>query len=807
MTNNFPLIPLRDIVVFPHMVVTLFVGRDKSIRAIQSALEHHDGAICLFAQKSPDTEDPHQDDLYDVGVKASISQMVKLPDGAVKLLVTGIERVRLDSLLEEDSMLQVCVAPMPDTKISKDIAHGIVQPLKKAFQSYADLNKRISPELVERVLKSDDVQQVADIIVAQLTMNISRKQEILSMLSPLERLEAILSQIMIEMDGLHLEERVKSRVKQQMDKSHREYYLSEQMKAIQNELQGGKEGDDELDLLEKKIQSLKLSKEAHKKATAELKKLRQMSAMSSEASMTRNYLDWILSVPWSKPSKIKSDLVGAKKVLDQDHYGLKSVKERILEHLAVQQRLGKACGHILCFVGPPGVGKTSLGASIAEATGRKFVRISLGGMKDESEIRGHRRTYIGAMPGRIIQAMKKAGTTNPVILLDEIDKLGADWRGDPSSALLEVLDPAQNKAFNDNYLEVDYDLSDVLFITTANSLNMQRPLRDRMEIIPISGYTEDEKLQIAKRHLLGKQRQANGLKEKEFSVSVDAMKDLIRYYTSESGVRNLERVLAQLARKSLKKMIETKRKSTHITRRHLKTFLGVHKHRFGAIEKMPMIGVTTGLAWTEVGGDLLTIEASVSPGKGKVVLTGKLGEVMQESIQAALSYIRSRSAKFGIPAAVFMQKDIHVHVPEGATPKDGPSAGIAIFTSLVSVLTGNPVRSDIGMTGEITLRGRVLPIGGLKEKLLAAQRGGVQTVLLPAENEKDLEDVPDSVKKTLEIIFISEAHTVLTHALTKELHPLSVDTSLDPLPLEGKLPLPHITYPTGFSEDQNLPVN
>ncbi len=812
--SKFPLIPLRDIVVFPHMVVTLFVGREKSMNAVQAALEHNDGALCLFTQKSPDTEDPTIDDLSAVGVEAMISQIVKLPDGAVKLLVKGVQRVCIDAVHEVDDFLQADVRAFPDTSINDDIAHSITQPLKKAFQTYSELNKRISQELVDRVLNNDNMHQVVDIIVAQLTMSVVRKQEILSMESAVERLEEILSQIMIEIDGLRLEERVKSRVKTQMDKSHREYYLSEQMKAIQNELKGSsKDGeDDEADLIEQRIKTLKLSNEAKKKATSELKKLRQMSTMSSEASVTRNYLDWLLNVPWSNPSTVKCDLVGAKTVLDQDHYGLTKVKDRILEHLAVQKRLGKTCGQILCFVGPPGVGKTSLGKSIAAATGREFVRISLGGMKDESEIRGHRRTYIGAMPGRIVQAMKKAGTTNPVILLDEIDKLGSDWRGDPSSAFLEVLDPAQNKAFSDHYLEVDYDLSDVLFITTANSLNMQRPLRDRMEIISIAGYTEDEKVQIATRHLLEKQRAANGLKDGEFVVTRNAMKDIIRHYTSESGVRNLERVIASLARKSLKKMIETKRSAMRITCRHLKPMLGVHKYRFGVIEQTPMIGVTTGLAWTEVGGDLLTIEASVSPGKGKVVLTGKLGEVMQESSQAALSYIRSRSAQFGIPAAVFMNKDIHVHVPEGATPKDGPSAGTAILTSLVSVLTGNPVRSDVAMTGEITLRGRVLPIGGLKEKLLAAQRGGAKMVLLPEENKKDLEEIQASIKKGLEIIMVENAQSVLSHALMSPLVPLEEDKSLDFMPSSnGDAPpvCTHITYPTGSSERSIVitPVN
>jgi ATP-dependent Lon protease len=777
----YPLLPLRDIVVFPHMVATLFVGREKSIIAIEYALKH-EGKLLMVAQKDAETEDPGLDDLYKVGTIGSISQMISLPDGTVKILIQGVARAKLHQIVEFEGFIQ---AQASEVKLqeSSEAIEVLNRSLISSFKEYALLSKKIAPEFVTMISETKDIHKVVDSMIIQLPLAISKKQELLETFSLSERVEKVLESLSFELNALKIEEKVKARVKTQMEKNQREYFLTEQMKAIQSELQQGEGGSDELTQLQKRIEATKFSKEARQKADAELKKLRSMNPMSSEASIIRNYLEWLLDLPWSKPSKLKNDLKGAQKTLDHDHYGLKKVKERILEHLAVQQRVGKTTGQVLCFVGPPGVGKTSLGKSIAAATGREFVKISLGGVRDESEIRGHRRTYVGAMPGRIIQGMKKAKTSNPIFLLDEVDKLGADWRGDPSAALLEVLDPAQNSTFSDHYLEVDYDLSNVLFIATANSLNMSRPLMDRMEITHLSGYTEEEKVQIAKRHLVPKIMKENGLKATEFSLSDEALKDIIRYYTRESGVRNLEREIANIARKILKKILTSKIKSLHITRRNLGQFAGIKKYRFGEAEKEPLVGVTTGLAWTEVGGDLLSIEASISEGKGKVVTTGKLGKVMEESIHAAMSFLRANCRKFGISPNVFMKKDFHIHVPEGATPKDGPSAGIAMFTSLVSILSGVAVRSDVAMTGEITLKGRVLPIGGLKEKLLAAQRGGIKLVLIPEDNQKDLEEIPASVKRDLKVVPVKRADEVLELALVHSL-PAHSSKELDSSVLE-----------------------
>ena len=766
-----PLIPLRDIVVFPHMVVTLFVGREKSITAIQESLKA-DSQLVLVAQKNAADEDPKVEDLYRLGVTARIMQMISLPDGTVKLLVEGLERVRIQQIVAHDGMYQAQVSSFLSTTIEQ-VPDPLLQRLIKNFQTFAEVNKKISPEFMDTLTQSHNPEKVIDLIAAQLSLLVVEKQELLEEPQLLLRFERVMTAVLLELDTLKIEDQIKNRVKQQMEKNHREYYLSEQMKAIQGEL--SKEGEDEFARLEKRIKETKFSDEARQKVEAEFKKLRSMNAMSSEATVVRNYLDWLLDLPWGKNSRLKRDITQAQKVLERDHFGLEKVKERILEHLAVQQRLGKTAGTILCLVGPPGVGKTSLGRSIAEATGRQFVRFSLGGMRDESEIRGHRRTYIGAMPGRIIQGMKKAKTNNPVFLLDEVDKLGADWRGDPSSALLEVLDPEQNRTFSDHYLEVDYDLSNVFFIATANSLNIPRPLLDRMEVIRIPGYTEDEKVQIAMRHLFAKQTKANGLKKGEWQLPENVLREVIRHYTSEAGVRNLERQIASLARKVLKNLLTTSAKSVTLTKDLLKTFLGVRQYRYGLADTAPRLGVTTGLAWTEVGGDLLHVEAVISDGKGKLQLTGKLGDVMKESIQAAVSYVRSQAALYGIESRLFVEKDIHVHVPEGATPKDGPSAGVAICTSIISILTGIPVKPDVAMTGEITLRGKVLPIGGLKEKLLAAVRGGIKHVFIPEENIKDLEDVPQNVKKTLTITPVSSVETILKQALVAAPEPLSAE--------------------------------
>ncbi len=763
--NLFPVLPLRDIVVFPHMIVPLFVGREKSVRALEDVMQD-DKQILLVAQKNASQDDPATDDIHLVGTIGTVLQLLKLPDGTVKVLVEGSRRAKITRFTENGDFFQAEAHPIVEEEQDAKELEALGRSVITQFEQYIKLNKKIPPEVLVSLNQIDDPSKLADTVASHLALKISEKQELLETISTTERLERAYSFMESEIDVLQVEKRIRNRVKRQMEKTQREYYLNEQMKAIQKELGEGEDGRDEASELEDKINETKLTAEAKEKAMQELKKLRAMSPMSAEATVVRNYLDWLLSIPWEVRSRVRRDLKAAMKVLDQDHYGLEKVKERIIEYLAVQHRVKKIKGPILCLVGPPGVGKTSLGKSIARATGRSFVRMSLGGVRDEAEIRGHRRTYIGSMPGKVIQGMKKAKTSNPLFLLDEIDKLGADWRGDPSSALLEVLDPEQNNTFADHYLEVDYDLSDVLFVTTANTLRMPQPLMDRMEIIRLAGYTEDEKVQIAKRHLISKQVKSHGLKKGEWAISDDAIRDLIRYYTREAGVRNLERELANLARKSVKDIILTKRKSVRITRRNLEKYAGVRRYRYGEIELEDLVGVTTGLAWTEVGGELLSIEAVIVPGKGNVMHTGKLGDVMQESIQAARSYVRSRSTEFGIVPTTFEKTDIHVHVPEGATPKDGPSAGVAMCISIVSAMTGIPVRCNVAMTGEITLRGRILPIGGLKEKLLAALRSGIVKVLIPKDNEKDLAEIPDNVKRGLEIVPVSTVDEVIANALT-----------------------------------------
>jgi ATP-dependent Lon protease len=759
-------LPLRDIVVFPHMIVPLFVGREKSVRALEEVMTE-EKQILLLTQKNAGEDDPSPDGLYRVGTLATVLQLLKLPDQTVRVLVEGKTRARVKSFSPRTDFFQALIEPIAEQAGNAQEIEALVRSVKTNFESYIKLNKKVPAETLASVAQIDDPAKLADTVASHLTVKIPDRQQLLETLNTVERLERVLALIEGEIGVLQVERKIRSRVKRQMEKTQREYYLNEQLKAIQKELGEGEEGRDELAELEERIKKAKLSKEAREKAQAEVKKLRSMSPMSAEATVVRNYLDWMLSLPWGKKSKIKKDISLAETVLNEDHYGLEKVKERILEYLAVQSRSGKMKGPILCLVGPPGVGKTSLGKSIARATGREFVRMSLGGVRDEAEIRGHRRTYIGSMPGKIIQSMKKAKSANPLFLLDEIDKLGADWRGDPSAALLEVLDPEQNHAFNDHYLEVDFDLSDVMFITTANTLRMPQPLMDRMEIIRIPGYTEDEKVEIAKRHLLPKQIKAHGLKDNEWSIDDDALRDLIRYYTREAGVRNLERELANLARKAVKDIVSGKATRIELTRANLGDYAGVRKHRYGEMEGEDQVGVVTGLAWTEVGGETLTIESVMVPGKGRFQSTGKLGDVMKESIDAARSYARSRATAFGIKPPLFDRRDIHVHVPEGATPKDGPSAGVGMATSIISVLTGIPVRRDVAMTGEITLRGRVLPIGGLKEKLLAALRTGLKTVIIPAENEKDLADIPDNVKKGLEIMPVSNMEEVLKIALVR----------------------------------------
>jgi ATP-dependent Lon protease len=787
-------LPLRDIVVFPHMIVPLFVGRDKSVRALESVMKE-DKQILLVAQKNAAQDDPSADDIYKVGTVSTILQLLKLPDGTVKVLVEGVKRARITSFKETEDYFEVFADPIEDKEDDGKEIEALGRTVVSQFEQYIKLNKKIAPEVLVSINQIENPSKLADTVASHLGLKISDKQELLEINSTAERLERVFSHMESEIGVLQVEKKIRSRVKRQMEKTQREYYLNEQLKAIQKELGEGEDGKDETAELEAKIKATKLTKEAREKATAELKKLRSMSPMSAEATVVRNYLDWILGIPWKKRSKIKNDVVEAERVLNEDHYSLDKIKERIVEYLAVQSRSPKIRGAILCLVGPPGVGKTSLGKSIAKATGRNFVRMSLGGVRDEAEIRGHRRTYIGSMPGKIVQGMKKAKTSNPLFLLDEIDKLGADWRGDPSSALLEVLDPEQNATFADHYLEVDYDLSDVMFVTTANSLRMPQPLLDRMEIIRIPGYTEDEKVEIAKRHLVAKQGEAHGLKKEEWSVSDDALHELIRTYTREAGVRNLEREIANLARKAVKEIVTSKTKKVSITKKNLEKFSGVAKFRYGETEAEDMVGVVTGLAWTEVGGEILTIESVLLPGKGTIRQTGKLGDVMQESVQAAYSYIRSKSVQFGIKPPFFDKRDIHVHVPEGATPKDGPSAGIAMATSIVSAITGIPIRRDIAMTGEITLRGRVLPIGGLKEKLLAALRAGITTVIIPKDNEKDLIEIPANVKKGLTIIPVSHVDEVIGLALSRKPEPIDWEEKPDEIAaVPGVVPVPSLPH-------------
>ncbi|NBX73110.1 MAG: endopeptidase La [Alphaproteobacteria bacterium] len=771
MTSNiYPVLPLRDIVVFPHMIVPLFVGREKSVRALEDVMQD-DKHILLLTQKNASQDDPNKADLYEIGTIGTVLQLLKLPDGTVKVLVEGGDRARVVKFTDNPEFFEAVAERLPQPEREGDM-EALQRAVIGQFEQYLKLNKKIPPEVLVSINQIDDAAKLADTVASHLTLKIAEKQALLEITSVTERLEKIYAHMEGEIGVLQVEKKIRTRVKKQMEKTQREYYLNEQLKAIQKELGENEEGKDELGELEDKIKKLKLSKEAREKAQAELKKLRNMSPMSAEATVVRNYLDWITNLPWGKRTKIRRDIKGAEKVLNEDHYSLEKVKERILEYLAVQQRQTKLKGPILCLVGPPGVGKTSLGKSIAKATGRNFVRISLGGVRDEAEIRGHRRTYIGSMPGKIIQGMKKAKSSNPLVMLDEIDKLGADWRGDPSSALLEVLDPEQNNSFSDHYLEVDYDLSDVMFICTANSLRMPQPLLDRMEVIRLSGYTEDEKVEICRIHLLPKVIKQHALKDGEFHISDEALRELIRYYTREAGVRNLERELANLARKAVKEILTHDLDHVKITKANLGKYAGIKKFLFGEIEQEDLVGVTTGLAWTEVGGDILSIEALALPGKGRVMTTGKLGEVMKESVQAAESYVKARAIAFGIKPTFMEKRDIHVHVPEGATPKDGPSAGVAMVTSIVSVLAGIPVRKDVAMTGEITLRGRVLPIGGLKEKLLAALRSGIKMVLIPKENEKDLEEIPDNVKKDLTIVPINTVDEVLKIALMKPLVPI-----------------------------------
>jgi len=781
----YPVLPLRDIVVFPHMIVPLFVGREKSVRALEDVMRE-DKQILLVTQKDAGLDDPAVEDLYEIGTVATVLQLLKLPDGTVKVLVEGGKRAEITGYVDNPEFFQAYGSVREDSDEDDNELEALARSVVTQFEQYIKLNKKIPPEVLVSVNQIEEPAKLADTVASHLSLKISEKQELLETKLVGDRLERIFGFMESEIGVLQVEKKIRNRVKRQMEKTQREYYLNEQLKAIQKELGEGEDGKDEASEIEEKLNKAKMPKEAKEKAQAELKKLRNMSPMSAEATVVRNYLDWMVSIPWNKRSRVSHDLKKAKKVLDKEHYGLEKVKERILEYLAVQARTKKVKGPILCLVGPPGVGKTSLGKSMANATGRSFVRMSLGGVRDESEIRGHRRTYIGSMPGKIVQGMKKAKYSNPLFLLDEIEKMGSDFRGDPASALLEVLDPEQNSTFNDHYLEVDYDLSDVMFVTTANSLRMQQPLLDRMEIIRISGYTEDEKVEIAKRHLIPKQVKDNGLKKGEWSISDEALRDLIRYYTREAGVRNLERELAKLARKATKRIMLENLKTVRVTPRTLGKYAGIRKFRFGETEGEDQVGVVTGLAYTEFGGDLLQIESVTVPGKGNMKTTGKLGEVMTESIQAATSFVRSRAVDFGIKPTLFQKRDIHVHVPEGATPKDGPSAGVGMVTSVVSVLTGNPVRKDVAMTGEVTLRGRVLAIGGLKEKLLAALRGGVKTVLIPQENEKDLEEIPDNVKRGMEIIPVSHVDEVLSHALVNPLVPIEWEEEVDDVAVKSK---------------------
>ncbi|WP_282168389.1 endopeptidase La [Ruegeria atlantica] len=767
LNSSYPVLPLRDIVVFPHMIVPLFVGREKSVRALEEVMQD-DKQILLSSQIDPSDDDPTEDGIYRSGVLANVLQLLKLPDGTVKVLVEGQARVMITEFLENEEFFEARAEYLTEIPGDVTTTEALQRTVADEFERYAKVRKNIPEEALTAVGESTEPAKLADLVSGHLGIEVEQKQDLLETLSVSERLEKVYGLMQGEMSVLQVEKKIKTRVKTQMEKTQREYYLNEQMKAIQKELGDGEDGSNEVAELEAKIEETKLSKEAREKAEGEIKKLRNMSPMSAEATVVRNYLDWILALPWGTKSRVKKDLGRAQDILDADHYGLEKVKERIVEYLAVQQRSKKLKGPIMCLVGPPGVGKTSLGKSVARATGREFIRISLGGVRDESEIRGHRRTYIGSMPGKIIQALKKAKTTNPLILLDEIDKMGQDFRGDPASAMLEVLDPEQNSTFMDHYLEVEYDLSNVMFLTTSNSYNMPGPLLDRMEIIPLAGYTEDEKSEIAKQHLISKQVKNHGLKAKEFELTDDALHSIIRTYTREAGVRNLEREIAKVARKSLTKIIKKEAESVTVTPENLDEFLGVPKFRYGLAEQDDQVGVVTGLAWTSVGGDLLHIEALKLPGKGRMKTTGKLGDVMKESIDAASSYVRSISPQIGVKPPKFDKIDIHVHVPDGATPKDGPSAGLAMVTSIVSVLTGIPVRKDIAMTGEVSLRGNAMPIGGLKEKLLAALRGGIKTVLIPEENEKDLAEIPDNVKEGLKIIPVEHVSEVLKLALVRE---------------------------------------
>ncbi|EBA03264.1 Probable ATP-dependent protease La protein [Rhodobacteraceae bacterium HTCC2150] len=767
LNQSYPVLPLRDIVVFPHMIVPLFVGRDKSVRALEQVMQD-DKQILLSSQIDPAVDDPDAEGIYPIGVLANVLQLLKLPDGTVKVLVEGRKRVKIVDYIDNIDFFEAHAEVLEEIDGDADTLEALLRSVTEDFERYTKIKKNVPDEALASIAETREPAKLADLVAGHLSLEVDQKQELLETLPVADRLEKIYGLMQGEMSVLRVEKKIKTRVKSQMERTQREYYLNEQMKAIQKELGDGEDGQNEVAELEAKVADTKFSKEAEEKVAAEIKKLKNMSPMSAEATVVRNYLDWMLAIPWGVKSRVKKNLANAEKVLDSDHYGLEKVKERIVEYLAVQQRSAKLKGPILCLVGPPGVGKTSLGKSVAKATGREFIRISLGGVRDESEIRGHRRTYIGSMPGKIIQALKKAKTTNPLILLDEIDKMGQDFRGDPASAMLEVLDPEQNSTFVDHYMEVEYDLSNVMFLTTANSYNMPGPLLDRMEIIPLSGYTEDEKSEIAKQHLIGKQVKNHGLRKGELEITDDALTEVIRTYTREAGVRNLERELAKIARKTVTKIVRKTTDAVKVGISDLEEFLGVKRFRYGLAESEDQVGVVTGLAWTSVGGELLSIEALKLPGKGRMKTTGKLGDVMKESIDAASSYVRSISPEIGVKPPKFETVDIHVHVPEGATPKDGPSAGLAMVTSIVSVLTQIPVRKDIAMTGEVTLRGNALPIGGLKEKLLAALRGGIKTVLIPSENEKDLTEIPDNVKEGLTIIPVSHVREVLEHALVRK---------------------------------------
>ncbi len=766
--NNIPVLPLRNIVVFPNMVVPLFVGRDKSINALEKVMDK-DQELLFLTQNNSEVDDPGKDDLYKIGTRGKILQLLKLPDGTVKVLVEGRDRCKVENIKFSEEYINANITLLPDLKSNKETIKALARSVKDKYENYAKINNKVSSEVLTSVRDIEEENKLADTVASQIVISIKEKQKILEESDLEKRLNMILTYIEGELSVLQVEKKIRRRVKNQMEKTQKEYYLNEQMKAIQKELEDGEGGatEDIAELIEK-INKTKLSKEAKEKAENELKKLKQMSPMSAEATVVRNYLDWLLDIPWGKKKRIKKDINKSQEILDKDHYGLEKVKDRITEYLAVQNRSSKVKGPILCLVGPPGVGKTSLGKSIANATGREFIRMSLGGVRDEAEIRGHRRTYIGSMPGRIIQALKKVKTTNPVFLLDEIDKLGQDFRGDPASALLEVLDPEQNNTFNDHYLEVDYDLSQVMFVTTANTMNIPAPLLDRMEIIRIAGYTEEEKLEIAKRHLLKKVKDNNALKEKEFNISDDVIRSIIRNYTREAGVRSLERELNSLGRKAVKEISQNKSDSLNVSSENISDYLGVKKFRYGKKENDDLIGVVTGLAWTEVGGDILNVEAVMVPGQGKIRTTGKLGDVMKESIDAASSFVRSRAVSYGIEPPIFQRKDIHVHVPEGATPKDGPSAGVAMIIAIISVMAGIPIKNDVAMTGEMTLRGRILPIGGLKEKLLAALRSGIKTVLIPSENDRELSEVPENIKEKLDIKLVSTIDEALELALVKK---------------------------------------